>query len=40
MTVFRNATENERLAYGSQPYMQFRVFGGGANFKPLYLRND
>ena len=35
ITVFRNATddfqtENERLAYGSRPYMQFPVFGVGA----------
>ena len=34
MTVSRNATndfrtESERLAYGSRPYMQFPVFGGG-----------
>jgi len=34
VTVSRNATddfrtESERLAYGSRPYMQFPVFGGG-----------
>jgi len=37
-TVFRNATddfrtESERLAYGSRPYMQVPVFGGGEGIK-------
>jgi len=41
MTVSQKATndvrtESTRLAYGSRPYMQFPIFGGG---EPLYLRN-
>jgi len=44
MTVSRNAkndfrTESERLAYGSRPYMQFPVFGGGGA-RARYARSN